>query len=115
MARYYIVENVTGLSGILPQGIKIRNILESIVVLVTTGFLTLFAFQSYISLVLRISFFILFSLTPTAFAITGLYSMSLFQFLSVLLKISNNKKLYLRLPLEEETFANKKKKVKKRK
>ena len=115
--EYYIGGNVTGFTGLIPGGIKLRNALETLLIAVTMGPLTLYVFKYIFSGVIVGVFFVFLCLVPAAIAFRGVYGMSLFQLLSSIMRQQSAPALFFRLPdqdLVEERFQAKKSKDKRR-
>jgi hypothetical protein len=70
---YTITPNITGTSGIMPNGLKPRNVAEAAVVGLIMGSLTLWAAPMLFSKVICGAMFVFLCLIPAILAITGLY------------------------------------------
>jgi len=98
---YYIGGNVTGFTGIVPGGLKPRNLMESLIIAATMGPLTLYVFRYIFSGVIVGVFFVFLCLIPSVMAFRGLYGMSLFQLISSIMRQQSAPALYFRLPDQE--------------
>ena len=94
--RYIITQNVTG-------GFKFsfRNIIEAAIIASTMGLFVIYG-TGALSTVMRGAVLVFLCIIPTILAITGIYSMSLFQFLSVQTKRARGMNFFYRLPTEDE-------------